>query len=108
MNKPPADFDLKFMPDWLKEQPAKNPYADYEVRETRERDRERGGAGDRGRGRGRDGHGRRGSPHERRSGERNRGGPSAEARGPRPERGEKSRRDQKPMRGKSGGGDRRG
>ena len=34
MNDEPPDFDLKFMPDWLKEAPAKNPYADYESRET--------------------------------------------------------------------------
>lgn len=40
MNEPHADFDLKFMPDWLKETPAKNPYADYEVKEER-----RGGGG---------------------------------------------------------------
>jgi hypothetical protein len=26
----PADFDLKLMPDWLKEPASKNPYADYE------------------------------------------------------------------------------
>ncbi|MEI8340997.1 MAG: hypothetical protein WCH43_05590 [Verrucomicrobiota bacterium] len=33
MNDEPTDFDLKFMPDWLKEAPAKNPYADYESKE---------------------------------------------------------------------------
>ncbi|SRR5581483_4795163 len=37
MEKLPADLDLKMMPDWLKEAPAKNPYADYEVREERPR-----------------------------------------------------------------------
>ena len=30
MNDKPTDFDLKFMPDWLKEAPDKNPYADYQ------------------------------------------------------------------------------
>ena len=46
----PADFDLKLMPDWLKEPPTKNPYADYqggdEERRPRGREdwgRERGG-----------------------------------------------------------------
>ena len=33
MNDEPTDFDLKFMPDWLKEAPAKNPYADYQSKE---------------------------------------------------------------------------
>lgn len=42
MEKPPEDFDLKLMPDWLKDGPAKNPYADYEVREERPR-RDAGG-----------------------------------------------------------------
>ncbi len=37
METPPPDFDLKLMPDWLKETPVKNPYADYEVREERPR-----------------------------------------------------------------------
>lgn len=37
MEKPPSEFDLKLMPDWLKDGPAKNPYADYEVREERPR-----------------------------------------------------------------------
>ena len=30
MNEIPPDFDLKFLPDWLKEQPKKNVYANYE------------------------------------------------------------------------------
>lgn len=33
MNDEPSDFDLKLMPDWLKDAPAKNPYADYETKE---------------------------------------------------------------------------
>ncbi|MEA3186842.1 MAG: hypothetical protein QOD99_672 [Chthoniobacter sp.] len=48
MEKTPADFDLKLMPDWLKEGPVKNPYANYEVAEERPRrdfgERSRGGA----------------------------------------------------------------
>ncbi|HWB58411.1 MAG TPA: hypothetical protein VG733_02925, partial [Chthoniobacteraceae bacterium] len=38
MSEIPPDFDLKFLPDWLKEQPKKNAYADYEG-ETEERPR---------------------------------------------------------------------
>ena len=30
MSDLPQEFDLKFLPDWLKEAPAGNPYADYE------------------------------------------------------------------------------
>lgn len=30
MSETPPDFDLKFLPDWLKEPPKKNAYADYE------------------------------------------------------------------------------
>ena len=30
MSDLPPEFDLKLMPDWLKEQPAKNPYANFE------------------------------------------------------------------------------
>ena len=30
MSDLPQEFDLKFLPDWLKESPAKNPYANYE------------------------------------------------------------------------------
>jgi hypothetical protein len=44
MNETPSDFDLKLMPDWLKEAPAKNPYADYEVRDQDRRGRDFGGA----------------------------------------------------------------
>lgn len=35
----PADFDLKMMPDWLKEPATKNPYADYEGRDDDRRSR---------------------------------------------------------------------
>jgi len=62
----PVDFDLKLMPDWLKEPPTKNPYADYEGggEEPRRRGRDDwgGGGGNRGRGddrRGRPGGGQR-------------------------------------------------
>ncbi len=34
MSDEPTDFDLKLMPDWLKDSPAKNPYANYEVRDA--------------------------------------------------------------------------
>jgi hypothetical protein len=38
MSDIPPDFDLKFLPDWLKEQPSKNAYANYEgEREERPR-----------------------------------------------------------------------
>jgi hypothetical protein len=38
MSDTPPDFDLKFLPDWLKETPNKNPYANYEgEREERPR-----------------------------------------------------------------------
>jgi hypothetical protein len=49
----PADFDLKLMPDWLKEPATKNPYADYEGRDEERRPRGRddwGGGAGRGRG----------------------------------------------------------
>ena len=38
MSETPPDFDLKFLPDWLKEPPRKNAYADYEG-ESEERPR---------------------------------------------------------------------
>ena len=38
MSDIPPDFDLKFLPDWMKEQPSKNAYANYEgEREERPR-----------------------------------------------------------------------
>jgi hypothetical protein len=46
----PADFDLKLMPDWLKEPASKNPYADYEGRDEDRRPRGRDDWGGRGRG----------------------------------------------------------
>jgi hypothetical protein len=63
----PADFDLKIMPDWLKEPPTKNPYADYEGRDEdpRRRGRDDWGGGGGGRGRGDD---RRGRPAGQRPG----------------------------------------
>lgn len=48
MTDKPTGFDLKLMPDWLKEAPAKNPYANYEVRDAdrprRDQGRERSGS----------------------------------------------------------------
>ena len=58
----PADFDLKLMPDWLKEPPSKNPYADYQ-----------GGDDDR-RSRGRDDWGRERGGNDRRGGKPGGGG----------------------------------
>lgn len=47
----PADFDLKLMPDWLKEPVGKNPYADYQGGDDERRGgRGRGDWGDGGRG----------------------------------------------------------
>ena len=37
MSDTPPEFDLKFLPDWLKEAPATQKYADYEGPSTRER-----------------------------------------------------------------------
>jgi hypothetical protein len=56
----PADFDLKLMPDWLKEPAGKNPYADYQGGDDDRRPRGRGGE-DWGGGRGRQDD-RRGKP----------------------------------------------
>jgi hypothetical protein len=48
MSDLPSEFDLKLTPDWLKETPGANPYADYESREsdrprrTDREDRDRG------------------------------------------------------------------
>lgn len=46
MSEPAPEFDLKFLPDWLKEAPAANRYADYEGeagdRPRRDRDDRRG------------------------------------------------------------------
>jgi len=65
----PVDFDLKLMPDWLKEPAGKNPYADYEGRDEDRRPRGRDDFGGRGRGddrRGRPGGGQRpGGPPRR-------------------------------------------
>jgi hypothetical protein len=51
MSDLPQEFDLKFLPDWLKETPAGNPYADYEGesgdRPRRDRDDRRGPGGPR-------------------------------------------------------------
>ncbi|MEA3207563.1 MAG: hypothetical protein QOE70_620 [Chthoniobacter sp.] len=68
MSDSPQDFDLKFLPDWLKEKPAENRYANYE-----------GDTGDRPR---RDRDDRRGPP---------RGDRPPERRGPRPPQGDRPR-----------------
>jgi hypothetical protein len=51
MSDLPQEFDLKFLPDWLKEAPGGNPYADYEGesgdRPRRDRDDRRGPGGPR-------------------------------------------------------------
>ena len=75
----PADFDLKLMPDWLKEPPGKNPYADYQGGDDDRRSGGRGG-GDWG-GRSRDD--RRGKP----GGGQRPGGGSRPGGGPRDDRG---------------------
>ena len=56
----PADFDLKLMPDWLKEPATKNPYADYEGRDDDRRSRGRGAEDWGGRGRPDDRRGKQG------------------------------------------------
>ena len=77
MSDLPQEFDLKFLPAWLKESPAKNPYADYE-----------GEGGDRPR-RDRDDRSPRGPRPERRGPpppRGDRGAPGGERRGPGPNR----------------------
>ncbi|MGB8353741.1 MAG: hypothetical protein WCD79_07640 [Chthoniobacteraceae bacterium] len=39
MSNTPPDFDFKFLPDWLKEEPSKNAYANYEGRDYDEKPR---------------------------------------------------------------------
>lgn len=92
MSDIPPDFDLKFLPDWLKESPSKNAYSDYEG-ETEERPR-------------RDFRGPKPQNRDR-----------GQGRGPGPNRGGGDRRDSKPRDGRRGdlrpprrehaGGDRR-
>ena len=82
----PADFDLKLMPDWLKEPASKNPYADYEVRDDERRGRGRGGEGWGG-GMGNDRGARPGGGGPPgRAGRNDRGGNRGEARGRKPGR----------------------
>ncbi len=94
MSDAPVEIDLKFLPDWLKESPAPNRYADYQ-----------GDTGDRPR---RDGGERRGGPPR---GDRDNRGPRRD--GPPPPRGRDDRRGPRrdgPPKGKRDerGGDRRG
>jgi hypothetical protein len=75
MSDLPQEFDLKFLPDWLKEAPAQNRYANYE-----------GDTGDRGDRRGGD-RGDRRPPRNDRGGQGDRRGPrppGGDRRGPRP------------------------
>jgi len=72
----PADFDLKLMPDWLKEPATKNPYADYQGDDSDRRSR--GGSGGDWGGRGRQDD-RRGRPG---GGQRPGGAPRRDDRGP--------------------------
>ncbi len=77
MSDLPQEFDLQFLPAWLKESPAKNPYADYE-----------GEGGDRPR-RDRDDRSPRGPRPERRGPpppRGDRGAPGGDRRGPGPNR----------------------
>ena len=98
MSDAPVEFDLKFLPDWLKETPATNRYADYQ-----------GDTGDRPR---RDGGDRRGGGPPR--GDRNDRGPRRDG-PPRPGGGRDDKRGPRPggppkggRRDDRGGGDRRG
>jgi hypothetical protein len=70
----PADFDLKLMPDWLKEPASKNPYADYEGRDEDRRPRRDDWGGGGGRGRGDDRRGKPGGGGQRPGGPRGDGG----------------------------------
>ena len=63
MSDAPQEFDLKFLPDWLKETPGPNRYADYQgEREDRPRRDDRGPRGPRPE--------RRGPPSPRRDSDR--------------------------------------
>src|SRR5882757_8685555 len=78
MSDLPQEFDLKFLPDWLKESPATNRYADYQGesadRPRRDRDDRGGPRGPRPE--------RRGPPAPRRDGDRR--GPGSGPRSDRP------------------------
>jgi len=105
----PADFDLKMMPDWLKEPATKNPYADYEGRDDDRRPRGRGGEDWGGRGgdrRGKPGGGQRpGAPRGDGGRRDDRGRRDAPAPGGRKPEG---RRDDRPNRPAGRTDDRRG
>jgi hypothetical protein len=84
MSDSPVELDLKFLPDWLKEGPSKNPYADFEG----EREAPRRSGDDRRGPHGRGSQGRRPEgrgPQDRgdRRGPRPPGGPSRDSRGDR-------------------------
>src|SRR3954447_10511751 len=83
MSDTPPEFDLKFLPDWLKESAPTQKYADYEGPSTRERSF--GERGDRpGRRPGGPGGPRPGGPGGGRPGGRSGPGGPGERRGPRP------------------------
>ncbi len=101
MSELPTELDLKFLPDWLKESPVGNRYADFEGERPERPRREGGGHGDRRGGGGgpRNDRGPRrdGPPGARRDGpprggggkrpfDKNRGGGDRDQRGPRPPR----------------------
>jgi hypothetical protein len=92
MSDSPQDFDLKFLPDWLKEAPAPNRYADYEG----ESDRPRRDRDDRG-------------PRPPGSRPPDRRGPQPDRRGPRPPQGDRPRgpRPDRPPGNRPPGGPRR-
>ena len=96
MSDLPEEFDLKFLPDWLKESPAKNPYANFEGegsdRPRRDRD-DRSPRGPRPAGRG-------AAPGGDRRGPRSDRPPGDRPRGPRPggdrPRGDRPQGDRRP------------
>src|SRR4051794_26047232 len=100
MSDSPQDFDLKFLPDWLKEAPAPNRYANFEGESDRPRrdrdDRRPGPGGSRPPGRG---------PQERR-GPRPPGPGGERPRGPRPG-GPGGAQGDRPRRDDRGGGGKR-
>ncbi len=105
MSDLPSDLDLKFLPDWLKEAPSENRYANYQGESP-----DRGGRGDRGRSPGGRPSGGGGGPrNDRRSAAPKPGGPrpGGDRRDQTPRR-DQPRRDDRPHGGGAqGGGDRR-
>ena len=109
MSDTPLDFDLKFLPAWLKETPAPNRYADFAGEEPRRERDNRGGPGrggpsrgprppqgDRERGPRRDDRDKRSGPGGRPSGPGGRGPKPGGFGGPRGQRDERDFREQRP------------